>query len=378
MADITYFLDILTSDRRANELKASEGKLVGTLCNFVPEEVILAVGADPVRLCGGDHAAAKRGEDVLPRDVCPAAKATLGLLQDGEGLWGALDLLVVPTSCDAKAKLPDVAKDFVPIHTMLLPRSKTDPDARDMWLKQVWEFARYMKRFTGQKLTARLLRAAVDLLNARQQAARRLFDLRKAAFPPISGEETLTVVGTSFYDNPRRWTDRVNALCDELEGVPERDDGPLPRRMLLTGAPLIYPNLKLVRLIEDVGALVVADDLCSGRERLHHPVVPSDWSVREMIRAIAERYLLPTTCPCFPDSDDRINRLLSLAEEFRADAAVYHSLRLCPLFDIESRRVTRELRDAGIPVLNLHTDYSPEDTEQLRTRIEAFLEMLAA
>ena len=58
MADIRYFKDILDSDRRAGELAAHEGPIVGTLCNFSPEEIIVAAGGVPLRLCGGDHESA--------------------------------------------------------------------------------------------------------------------------------------------------------------------------------------------------------------------------------------------------------------------------------------------------------------------------------
>jgi benzoyl-CoA reductase/2-hydroxyglutaryl-CoA dehydratase subunit BcrC/BadD/HgdB len=376
LADIPYFRDILASPRRHDELGPSGAKVVGTLCNFVPEEIILALGAVPLRLCSGDHVAARNAEDSVPVDLCPAAKATVGLLRAGEGFWGRLDLLVVPTSCDAKTKLPDLVGEEATVYRMLLPRSKRDDGARRSWLEQTRRFAAEMERVAGRKLTVRALRGAIDLLNARQEAARRLLALRTRPLPPITGEETLIVFGASFLDDPKRWTEQANALCAALEAEPEAPTGPAPKRMLLTGAPLVYPNLKLVRLIEGAGAVVVADDLCSGTERLYHPVTPREWSLPEMLRAIAERYLLPTTCPCFAESDDRVNRLLSLAEEFQADGAVYHNLRMCPLFDIESRRVASALRDAGVPTLVLHTDYSPEDTAQLRTRVEAFLEML--
>ncbi|MFQ6098964.1 MAG: 2-hydroxyacyl-CoA dehydratase subunit D, partial [Armatimonadota bacterium] len=202
MADISYFLNVLSSSDRADELTASGAPVVGGLCNFVPEEIVLALGAAPVRLCAGDHVAARRAEEILPRDSCPVVKATVGLMERQQGLWGAIDLLVVPTSCDVKAKLPDVLGDSSSVHTLLLPRSKSDDGARQLWLRQVWEFGRRMEQLTGRKLTANSLRRAIDLLNARQEAARRLLEVRKAASPPISGEETLIVLGASFYDDP--------------------------------------------------------------------------------------------------------------------------------------------------------------------------------
>jgi benzoyl-CoA reductase/2-hydroxyglutaryl-CoA dehydratase subunit BcrC/BadD/HgdB len=43
---------------------------------------------------------------------------------------------------------------------------------------------------------------------------------------------------------------------------------------------------------------------------------------------------------------------------------------------MESFKVERALRDADIPMLAIETDYSMEDVEQLKTRVEAFVEMI--
>jgi benzoyl-CoA reductase/2-hydroxyglutaryl-CoA dehydratase subunit BcrC/BadD/HgdB len=148
-------------------------------------------------------------------------------------------------------------------------------------------------------------------------------------------------------------------------------------RLLLTGAPLIYPNFKVAGVIESAGAVIVADELCSGTQRLYHPIVPKDWTMKEMLIAVADKYLLPSTCPCFVESADRINRLLELVEEFAVDGVVYHNLRMCQLHDVESFSIKAAFARRNVPLLILYSDYSQEDTPQLRTRVEAFLEMIS-
>ncbi|MCC6443947.1 MAG: 2-hydroxyacyl-CoA dehydratase [Armatimonadetes bacterium] len=125
------------------------------------------------------------------------------------------------------------------------------------------------------------------------------------------------------------------------------------------------------------GATVAVDETCSGTQRLYHPTAVRDRSLKAMVRAAAERYLLPPTCPCFIEHTDRLNRVSELAREFRADGVIYHSLRICPLFDIEAMLMQQHLKEHGIPCLTLSTDYSREGTQQIRNRVEAFLEMLS-
>ena len=378
-ADVTYFRSVLEAGRAA-ERTGSSRKVVGVFCNFVPEELIVAAGAIPVRLCAGSDEAANASEDIFPRDICPVSRASLGLLR--REAFGRLDLAVVPLVCDAKTKLAAAAAQFVPVHLMTVPRSKTDAGAEKLWSEQVQALKRRLENLTGSTIGWRELQQAIKLLDRRNLALRRLLELRRRDDPPLSGLDLLTIVGASFEDGPASWTEQVERLCAELEQTgpchPERSEGSRRPRILLAGAPLIYPNFKLAEVIEQAGATIVADDLCSCTQRLYNRVVPEEWTVKAMMRALAEATLLPSICPCFADSADRLTRLLELVRGFRVDGVIHHTLRLCCLFDADSHQVHRALRERGIPFLNLHTDYSREDTAQLRTRVEAFLEVIAA
>ncbi|MBM4050358.1 MAG: 2-hydroxyacyl-CoA dehydratase, partial [Planctomycetes bacterium] len=137
-----------------------------------------------------------------------------------------------------------------------------------------------------------------------------------------------------------------------------------------------WPNWKLANVIEEAGATIVADTLCSGTQRLFDPVQVDEPTLDGLLRALALRYFSASICPCFADSADRIDRLLELSADFKVRGVVSHNLRLCQLFDMESARVRQALRQKDIPLLAIQTDYGQEDVEQVKTRVEAFLEML--
>ena len=378
---IEYFREIVETGRRPDELEAFPGKVVGVYCNFVPEALVYALGALPVRLCSGSRAAAQQGEEVFPRDVCALVKACVGEAVAGAGLFPRIDLLVTPTSCDAKTKLGAALAGCRPVHVLHLPRSKSAPAAIAFWTDEVRALVRRLETLSGRKLTREALEQAIERLNCRQRVFRRLLELRKHSPSALTGEEALLVTGASFSDDLERWTAHCEQLCREREAlVVGASQAPVrPKlRLLLTGAPLISPHLKLVRIIEEAGAEIAIDEMCSGTQRLYDPVVFRDRSLRAMVESVAERHLLPVTCPCFAQHTDRLNRVQELAEEFRVDGVVYHSLRVCPAFDIESVALQRELRRRGLPCLAVTTDYGQEDTEQTRNRVQAFLEVLAA
>lgn len=375
MPAIEYFREILETLARSDELRTGSRPVVGTLCNFVPEALVIAAGAVPVRVCAGDHAAALQGEAVVPRDICPVCKSTVGTLRSPGGPHGRLDLLVVPAVCDAKKKLPQVLEGQCPVHVMELPVDKQGPGAERRWLEQVRFLAERLEKLTGQRITRQGLRGAIDFINQRQSAYRELLALRQEDPPRLSGLEALLLTNASFSDDVARWTQHARVLAAERRSAPAPARGP---RLVVTGAPLIHPNLRLVELVESLGAHVVADDMCSGGERLYVPIIPQEWNLPEMLLAVAETALLPTTCPCFSRHDDRLARIGELVDAYSAQGVVYHNLRLCTLYQFEATAVRDSLAARSVPMLELQTDYTPEDTEQMHTRVQAFLEMLAA
>ncbi len=152
--------------------------------------------------------------------------------------------------------------------------------------------------------------------------------------------------------------------------------GPTAPRVLISGSPPIFPNWKIPSLVEEMGAVIVADESCMGSRYLYDPVGVAEKSMRNMMSAIASRYLMPCVCPSFVPNEDRFYRLLQMVDEFDINGIIYHVLKGCVTYDFELSRVEKVMKEKNIPVLRIETDYSPEDIEQLRTRIEAFIEML--
>jgi len=376
---MAYFEDMVTGAGRCEEIRtfrASGGKVIGLFCNFVPEELIIALGGVPLRLCSGAYPAVSAAEELLARDVCPLVKSSFGLRLMGVSYWDLVDLVIMPTSCDAKKKCSRFFNNLGPTWTLDLPQSKDYDKNLPIWVEEIRALKEKLEGFFGKKLTKEALADAIRLVHKRTEVFRRFHDLRKQNPRVISGRDTLLAIQSSFYDDPKRWTANFTALTDEVEAAmptAPKEGGP---RILLTGAPVVWPNWKLLNTIEEAGAVVAADTLCSGTNRLFDPVEVDEWTYDGMLRALAVKHLFPSICPCFIENAEHIDRLLELAEDFHVDGVIYHNLRLCQLFDMEYNHVSAVLKKKGVPVLNITTDLSPEDEGQIRTRVEAFLEML--
>ncbi len=379
------FYDFVVSEihgLRVKELmdhKAAGGKVFGTFCVYVPEEVIVAAGGIAVGLCGGSDFSVPTGEQILPRNLCALIKSLVGFKLSGVcPYFQASDIVIGETTCDGKKKAWEILDEYVPTYVMDLPNSRTAAD-RELWISELGRFVQKVQEVTGNTVTPERLAEATALLNRKRASLDRLFQLRKARPAPISGLDALLAVQISFYDDPARFTLKTNELCDELEKRVQAGQGVAPagaKRILYAGTPMPIPFWTISSLIEGAGAVVVAEESCTGTRLLAggSTAIPGD-GVDQQLAAIADRQL-QTNCACFTPNGARIDDILRLAKEYQADGVIHFSLSFCQPYQLEGIRVQRALQQAGIPVLMLDGDYTQEQAGQLKTRIEAFVETL--
>lgn len=357
--------------------KAGGGKVIGTFCVFVPEEIIRAAGGICIGLCSGAEIGFDLAEKVLPRSICPLIKSFMGFkLARVCPYFESCDLVVGETTCDGKKKAFEVLGDYVPVHVMEVPQMKKEKD-RVLWAGEVRDFMAGVEEFTGNRVTEDSLQRAIREVNAKREALMRLGRLRKNSPSPISGKDSLLINQIAMYDDVGRFSAKVNELCDELEirvreGRGVRESGP---RMILTGTPVAIPNWKVPHIIESSGAVVVAEELCTGLRYYENTVPETGENIDQMVDFIASRYL-DINCACFTPNRGRMEKLASLVDEYKADGVIHCSLTFCDPYAVEAHRVEQVLRERDIPLLRIETDYGQGDAEQLKTRIEAFLEMI--
>ena len=354
------------------------GKVFGTFCVYVPDEIVFAADGIATGLCGGSQFWVPGGEKVLPTNTCPLIKASVGARLDRTcPFFRIADMYIGETTCDGKKKAWEILAEDVPVHVMDLPQMKRAKDVK-AWAEEIREFKKVVEEFTGNEVTAEKLGAAIKLINNKRKALARLYECRKNENVPISGTDALVISQIAFYDDPARFASMTNKLCDELEQRIKDGVSVVPagtKRIMLTGTPLAIPNWKLHNIVETSGAVVVCEEMCTGTRYFERYVDESKETVDEQIDALAERYM-GINCACFTPNHDRIDDILRLAKEYKVDGIIDVNLKFCNLYDTEGYFVERAMKEAGIPVLGIETDYTDSDAQQLRTRVSAFIEML--
>ena len=359
--------------------KKAGKKIIGAFCLYVPEELVYASDATMVGLCGGADFSIPDAEAVLPRNICPLIKSFFGFKVGGTcPYFQSCDMVVGETTCDGKKKVYEVLEDYTPTYVMEIPHRVDTPQARALWLAEVKQFKQKMEDLTGNAIEKDALKDAIRLINAKRTAMRRVSETRRASPTPISGLDGLLVNQVSFYDDVNRFTQKTNELADELEkrvkegvGVADKDKP----RLMFSGCPMAVPNWKLHSIIESMGVPVVAEESCIGSRYFTDLVEPKGDSMESLLEALVNKYS-KISCACFTPNKERIGKVVDMAKEFNASGVVYNVLQYCHSYNIEAIKVGKALKAAGVPMLKIETDYGSEDVEQIRTRVEAFTEML--
>jgi benzoyl-CoA reductase/2-hydroxyglutaryl-CoA dehydratase subunit BcrC/BadD/HgdB len=318
-------------------------------------------------------------EKYLPRNTCALIKSALGFkLGKVCPYLESADMVVGENTCDGKKKAYESLGPLLDnLYVMDLPQVKSD-QGRTLLRSEYERFKVAVQDLTSVTITHESLKKAIQTVNAKRMALHRLARLRKADPVPISGLDALLANQVSFYDNPARFTESLNKICDELEKRIAANQGVSPKknpRILMAGCPMAVPNWKLPWIVETSGAVIVGEESCVGERGIRNLTDDTGTTVDELMDAITDRYF-KVDCAIFTPNSDRLNHIEEMAKDYQADGVIHYGLQFCQPYTMEAIPVENALDTKGIPSLRIETDYGMEDAGQLKTRIEAFIEML--
>ncbi len=359
----------------AESARARGRPIVGILCEFTPREISLAAGGVPVCLCGGSAATIPAAEQFLPANLCPLIKSTFGYQVTGKNpflQWA--DLVVAETSCDGKKKMFELIGASKPMYVLELPQKADDADALEHWTGEVRKFQRFLEQRYRTPLTDEKLRAAARLMNRERGLRRQLADLLARDPPPLTGRQLLEFKSIiSGIEADLDQYERALALFGSQAAA--SPPGPAKIRVLLTGVPMVHGAERVLELIEDAGAVVVAMENCTGLKPILEDV---DVGAPDILAAIARKYChLP--CSVMTPNTRRFDALRSLAAKFRPHCVIELVWQACLTYDVESFHVRKMAEEElGLPYLKITTDYSPSDSARISARVQALFETIRA
>ncbi len=369
-----FFYDTLLKRSISLDYGIPKKPVVGYFCNLVPEEVISAAGAIGVRLCSSDDACAHIGEEIIPGDFCSMIKSSCGALFTRR--YDNLDLVVVPAACDGKLKLAEVLSPFKEVYFLDLPRDSDYLKNAEIWTQKYSQFAEFLRKRYNARANREDLLNACKLTNKRTDIFRKIYSLRASHPGIINAFDYFAIASASFVCEADIWSAYAEKFYKEAECLTGKGPDFKGKKILLAGSSIIFPNYKILDILNELGCDISADTTCSAYGRMYDPVEIDEDTQDGILRALSLKYIAASMCPCFLGVDKLIDRVVEISREHSLDGVIYHNFRLCQVFEMQSFALRHILKDRGLPFLFIKTDLGKEDTGQIKTRIEAFLEML--
>jgi benzoyl-CoA reductase subunit C len=357
--------------REILEHKAQGKKVFGWLCTYIPEEVIHAAGALPIRITGyNQEMELEDGNAYLYINNCSFSRSCLQLGLRKE--YDFLDGVVGGSTCDGARRLFDLWRYYLKpsfFQVLTVPR-KSHERAHQLYYSQVEEFRKHLEEYLGFIITDEALLKSTLVLNRQRALLKELYELRKLDSPLITGAETMEVLNGTF----RMPKEQCNAyLQDLIEDLKKNGRGHKPKaRLMLIGSVLNNPEF--FKSIEELDTIVVTDELCTSTRYWSDPVVLE--GSENVLEAISRRYLSNFPCARMYPSTERFDRIVKLAKEARIDGIISETIRYCVPYAHDIPLLSDRLKSEGLPLLTLDVEYGTSGSGQIRTRVQAFLEMV--
>ncbi|HTW92044.1 MAG TPA: 2-hydroxyacyl-CoA dehydratase family protein [bacterium] len=359
-------------------------KVIGYFCIYAPVEIVEAAGAIPVRLMRGGQAAEEAGERYLRADACSFCSACMGNF-DLDPAYKQVDAVLAVNTCDMMRRLPESIENHfgIPVFQLYMPRtSEPLPHRVAEFRRQLDILAADLAGLTGRSVSDERLESEIAAFNHLRAMLRQANDTRRANSPLLSGSTTLDLTATAWLLGPVKAISLIDEVLRMVAARP-RPETQRPR-LMLGGSMLTEDDRWLLDLVEEK-ADIVTDILCTGTRWFAEDVPGGGESGngevggQERVRSDGNpldrlaRFYFSRPCMHRRPNTDLHTYAEELVREFRVQGLVYKTLLYCDPWNFEARRLQEAL---GIPILHLDTDYSTENREQMRTRVEAFLETL--
>lgn len=375
---VTHKANLSDLTRRIEEAEISiierlDVKKVGYLCTYTPVELLSAAGVAYTRLakCGEPNVVAQ-GELITKSVFCDVTKSILGHFATKEPLHDALDQVVTFYTCDSMRATADAIDNyFKPTNGYVVPRGNEKESVRNLFRQQIINFKNDLETLTGKPISQDTVREQIGLHKQIRELVREISALRKRNNPPLSGTDFLEVTRAYRTIPPQEQLALFEDIYKRLSSIPEDD---FPRlRIMIAGGMMADGDRRIMDLLEkDMGVNVVVEDHCTGLSPFYYDTEVTDDSWRDL----ANTYLDQAPCARQFPLSRRVDFSATLAREYNVDAVIFTYLKFCPCYGMTKNSFMNKFEEMGIPVLELDCDYSQGDTGQIKTRLEAFVEVL--
>lgn len=367
----------ILENRSVRKWKETGGRVVGYSCTFIPEEIIHAAGLLPFRLRGIGTATLSIGDAYFGPVNCSFPKCMLQLA--GEGMYNFLDGAIITNGCDSMRRLEEcwrkTGQDYpgtLPAYYKFfsVPHKAVDYSIA-FYEEELLRIIASLESHFGVTVTDEALAKSIRLYNEGRLLLQKLDALRYHDGVPLTGADAMAILIAGHALPREEFNSMLAGIIADLErALPVSDR---KKRLMLIGSA--SDDIDFIQVIEDAGAVVVADTVCFG-SRIHSDLIDEK---EAPVRALASHYLHHSICPrMLGYYKGRFAYIMETAKKARIDGAILQNVRFCDLHGSENGIIERDLERVGIPAMRLEREYGPlVETGRIRMRIDAFMERIS-
>ncbi|MCY6484615.1 2-hydroxyacyl-CoA dehydratase family protein [Clostridium aestuarii] len=344
------------------------------ICIFgvsIPEEFIRALDLNPLWVLGGSFHMGTSVSDTLPRDVDPVVRSAYGMykaiVQETKNTLNA----IIPYQNDSFRKLSWIMKtEGTVVHEFDLPSIKDMNVLSEVYKNNVNKLIKDLENTYKRELKAYKLFAAQREINSAKAAIFELIQLNNEK-PNLLSAEVLFLIMSAYYSTPnlKEYEKQVKKVIKEMYARQNQAVVDKPQ-LLVIGSPMFFPNNKIISMIEELGAEM----------KFYNNEISMFFEVNEIQGGESLNDMIEEICNCYYKRNymplNIIEQKSLNMEVLGTQGVLFHILKGEVVYDYELLKLEKLFKEKEIPVFRIETDYSPEDKEQLKIRIEAFIEML--
>ena len=348
--------------------KELDRPVIGVMPAYFPMELIEAAGGYPVQLWGNNFPIEK-ADAYLQSYCCSVARSVMEL--EMRGISHMVKAYAFTSLCDTLINLREIYRRVFskPTLELSIPITQT-AIARHNYLESVVKSVTAgLEKITGNKITPDSLDTAANLYGRTRALQRRLYRVRCQKPGLVKSLDFYTAIKSGFFLPGHVYNRMLDELLQKLEGL-EAHNGSRPK-LLLSG--MVFDPLAIHKIIDESGACVVDDDFANG----WRTVSKGDLKVANLVEGITDFLFNPAPCCCIYNPDnDRHPYLLNRVKESGADGVLFWYVKFCEPDAFDRPQLMKQLKDANIPVSFIDLELTMTNFDAVRTRINAFCEML--
>ena len=380
---LIYFENLLqeANNELVNQATSESKHALAYTCYHIPEVLLNLDNCFSVRLRAPRTGSMDIATYYLSSYLCGYSKA---LLERGiEGGYNFLSALIGSESCSEMnrtyehfeiLKLIPNEKFFVSILDIPF---KIEPHTVKHYVNQIQiKVLDRLHEVYGVDISEEALRKAVEEHNEICRLITEIGEYRKEKNPRITGYE-FHVINLITYCCPKYLIiDKLRETAEELKTRVPDEKKNYRAKVVVVGSEMDDPDF--TKLIEESGALVVADRYCFGSLPGREEIKLTD--EHNVLEQIVIHYMKTCQCPRYMSQDKvhgRKEYVKQLVNDYHADGVIYEQLKFCEYWGYERALASHIMtNEYGIPSVTVDRQYTASASGQLRTRVQAFVESL--